>query len=156
VGLVINNQDASLDIPRNAESGLYLFEAINKKDIKRVVCVDLIERLKTHKGQLYYKPLEKRLDAQQIEKFDEFIRFCCNNMYYETRIINNSIYNYMFNVPINLGVNCGELVFLSLIRLGLLPIEMYKQAIKLHYLKYVSYLTKLENNKFCEISRIYI
>ena len=46
---------------------------------------------------------------------------------------------------INTGTNCGELVFISLIKLALIPESSSNERI-LHHLKYVANITQLQNN----------
>lgn len=132
----------------------YLFEAANTTNMnltndqnkRGLFLKPLIPRIKKYKGEVYFKPLAKQLDEYIIKDFKKFIDYCINNMYYEKKIFTRCV-QHMLGKKCNNGTNCGELTFLSLIKLNLIDLnEYYKDRI--HYLKYVSYIENLNNNKY--------
>jgi hypothetical protein len=134
----------------------YLFEAVNKPEFSGVRIDPLQRCLNNHKGSIFIKSLKNKIDDENVKDFSIFVDVCCKNMYYEKNIIGNALLNTLLSTPIDFNVNCGELCFISLIKLGLAPISWYKQNTKLHYLKYICYLTELQNNEYLQTCRIIV
>lgn len=107
----------------------------------------LKERVKKYKGFCYLKPLREPVSDIQIKEFDNFVKYALNNFYYDYNIVSSALKRWFGYERCGKNTDCGQLAFLSLIKLGLLPIESYDQRI-LHYLKYVCNLEKVENNEF--------
>jgi hypothetical protein len=131
-----------------------LFEAVNKPEFAGVRCIQLIPFLMNLRGTVHIKQLEKRIDPEIISQFSDFIDHCCETMAYEKRVLSRSIINGLTNTPIQSKLNCGELCFLSLIKLELLPINWYKDNIMFHYLKFVSYIKDVQSNRYLDMKRI--
>ena len=74
-------------------------------------------------------------------------------MKYDYNYINNITKKMLFNSVCNNKTNCGELVFLSLIKMGLIDYNLYNKKIY-HYLKWSCNITKLKEYKFNPIIEI--
>jgi hypothetical protein len=140
----------------------YLFEAWNPKhevmypkEIKHgMAFTDLENRIESYRGYIFYKPLKYPIDNFKNEIFYEFIYWAMNNMKYNTKVISNGLNKLLFNDCLRLGTNCGEIVYLSLIKLGLLNLDRFYENRK-HHLLWVSNLTKTDNDN-CYLPIIYI
>lgn len=108
-----------------------------------------VDRIKKYKGRCYLKQLDTPLDTHATADFKTFIDYCLNNFKYDTKVISSGLKKYFGYKKCDSETNCGDLVFLSLIKLGLLPIEEYDNP-RLHHLKYVAGLTKLNGNSYTE------
>ena len=133
----------SYNVPR-------LLEACNTKKFVGVSNRTIHDVINTYNGTLYFKQLIYPIDSSYEQEFEHFANFSCENFQYEKRIIYSTLMNYLTNTPIQRNLNCGELSFLSLIKLGLIDLSQYKNAIKLHYLKYITYITKVKDNEYSD------
>lgn len=114
----------------------------------------LADRIKKYKGTCYLKALSKPLSADVIYDFHKFINYTLNNFYYDYNVVSSSLKRCIQGIRCTKNTDCGQLVFLSLIKLGLLDMKEYDTN-KLHVLNYVAYLDKLENDyKFNELIQI--
>lgn len=104
----------------------------------------LEERMKKYKGMLCWKRLNKPLSVEDVDAFRDFITYCMDNMKYDMSVVTAGLKKYFGVKRCGLGTNCGDIVFLSLIKLGLLPIKEYETP-RLNHLKYVANLEKLQN-----------
>jgi hypothetical protein len=133
---------------------LYIFEAFNTRTshfhssrFRRGIALCKLEhRINTYPGYVYYKELKYELPIELQFSFIDFINYATHNMYYDSFVARSALKKILFNFPLTQGTNCGELAYLSLIKLGLLPIENFKKNNK-HHLKYISELTKLPRNQ---------
>ena len=132
----------------------YIFEAsITSKIITNggynfngIYCVPLIERLRRYTGRCIYKELAYSIDKNIGQDFGKFIDYCLTRMAYDPNIYYSAI-KRGFGRHINHKVNCGELVFLSLIQLKLLPnIEYYRNVF--HYLRWMCNIRHLHKNYY--------
>ncbi len=114
---------------------------------KGVYLTPLKERIAKYKGKCFLKELNKKLSDEQLYNFDKFIDFALNNMYYNHAVISSGAKKGFGLEKCNLGTNCSEIVFLSLISLNLLPIEYYDMKI-FHHLRLVCNLDKLQNDYY--------
>jgi len=133
---------------RDAQYNPMLFEAvfIKNSNSSGIVTTDLKTRLEKYLGFVAYKPLNSPLDPGVIEGFNTLIEYAKQNMYYNNKVFRNSVKKSM-GEPINCSINCGELVFISLIKLGLIPETEFKKRIY-HHLLYTAHIEKLQNNKY--------
>lgn len=131
-----------------------LFEAANTTDMKNcpdynkhgIMITDLKKRLEKYPGKLACKILNRPINKGIIRGMFEFIAYARKYMYYNKNIFYNSIKKKK-GEKINNATNCGELVALSLIKLGLLPEKILGEKIS-HHLLYVANLTELQNNYY--------
>jgi hypothetical protein len=127
----------------------YLFEAngIEHMPLKPhhnsngIFCTPLADRLKKYKGRCFWKRLNKEVSA---EGFSEFIDYCIDTMYYDTSVIMSGVSKGLGISRCSYGTNCGEIVFLSLIKLGLLKEDRYDVP-TFHYLRWLSNIEELDN-----------
>jgi hypothetical protein len=112
-----------------------------------IAFVDLRQRMNSYRGYCFYKQLEVPVDPDKVYGFREFIDFATKNMYYNPKVFSNSIGKIMFNDSLQLSTNCGEFVYLCLIKLGLLPITALESNQK-HHLAWIANLNKVEKNEY--------
>lgn len=133
----------------------YLFEAngVEKMALKDhhnkagIFLTPVKERIAKYKGRCFYKGLNKEIHPDVCKEFKQFIDYCLETMKYEKSIFKSSIKKWIGWERCNHNTNCGELIFLSLIKLGLIPYEMYDKP-TLHYLKWMCNIKKLENDYY--------
>lgn len=134
----------------------YLFEAWNPHhDIlypnevaHGMAFTDLEHRLLSYRGYVFYKPLEYEISQQTNEDFYKFIYWAMCHMKYNPRVISNGIKKLIFNDKLRTGTNCGEIVYLSLIKLGLLGLPRLYENRK-HHLRWLSNLEQTDTyNKY--------
>lgn len=137
-----------------------LFEAARTSKMKRcpeynikgIMVTDLYTRLSKYPALIAVKSLNTPIDYNTQLNFKTFINYAKNNMEYNDDVFSSGI-SKKLGYKINNKTNCGELVFLSLIKLELLDIKHYDNKI-LHHLLYMCNITKLNNNFYkepCEI-----
>ncbi len=110
---------------------------------KGIMFTSFKERLHRYLGYIVYKPLEKPVSKEHQENFPEFVEFCMKKMYYNYTPFRHSLSKLFLNEPCGYSTNCGEIVFLALIRLGLLDVSRYSTPM-MHYLRYVCAVTELD------------
>jgi hypothetical protein len=144
--------------PDDQEKVPYIFEAFNPKTMpfypkefsSGIALSSLEHRLNTYRGYCFYKELKSSIDIHVQQNFKYFIEYAQINMYYNTSIFNNSISKLLYNENLHNGTNCGELVYLSLIKLNLLPMDYLYDNTK-HHLLWLSKLGKIsQKNKYLE------
>lgn len=96
----------------------------------------VVDRIKKYKGRVCWKRLNHPITTSTASSFREFIDYCLNNMYYDMGVISAGFKKYFGFKRCGLGTNCGDIVFLSLIKLGLISIDEYDIP-RIHHLKYV-------------------
>ena len=104
----------------------------------------LHERISKYKGRCFLKTLNKPLDNNTINLYKEFISWAIKNMYYEYNVIRSVFKKLLGMERCHNGTNCAEIVFISLIRLGLIPASEFDNNI-MNHLQYVADIQKLEN-----------
>jgi hypothetical protein len=137
------------DIPN---SHPVIFEAAKTSQMKNcpeynkhgIMITDLKTRVEKYPGLIACKSLNVPVSAELTRGFKELMTYAKANMYYNEDIIYNAICKKR-GAPLNNGTNCGELVFISLIKLSLIPESSCNERI-LHHLKYVANITQLQNN----------
>ena len=146
IGIVYKNPDKS-------EPPL-LFEAARTTGIKNcpdynkhgIMITDLKTRLEKYPGMIACKFLNKPLRYEMIKGFYEFMQYSKKNMYYNDNVF-QSCFKKMSGDELNVSTNCGELVTLSLIKLGLIPINTLKKKIA-HHLLYMVNIIELQDNNY--------
>lgn len=128
----------------NRTDGMNLLEHQNHKGI---FVSPMLERLQKYKGYLYYRPINKKLTNIMVSEMEIFIKYCINNMYYDTNLLQSALRNKFGKKRCDHGTNCGEILFLTLIKMGLIPISQYDMP-KLHYLFNLSHNNLLLNNEY--------
>jgi len=135
----------------------YLFEAFNtsgmpfypSKFSNGIALTDLQQRLDTYRGYCFYKELAKPIDKKLIINFKDFIKYAIKNMWYNENVVDNFIKKIFFNERLKKGTNCGEIVYMSLIKLGLISQEhIYNN--RFHHLLWLSNVKEVKNNIYLE------
>ena len=116
--------------PHHSKSGVYL--------------TPLEDRVKKYKGRCFWKPLNNELPPAVIVDFKKFVQYAIANMHYEYNVIQDAIKKGLGIERCANATNCGQLIFLSLIKLGLLPYEYYDFSMFSH-LKWLTNLTNLQD-----------
>lgn len=112
-----------------------------------VFLTPLCDRIKKYKGRCFWKPLNRPLPDSTVDDFEDFIQYCISNLKYDYSVISGGFERWfgLARCGKGKGTDCGQITFLSLIKLGLLPVKEYDTP-RLHHLKYVCELSKLQNN----------
>ncbi len=148
IGVIYKPNIASLPMIFEAQypHGLELYEFENQTGI---YITDLKTRITRNKGRLYYKPLNNCVNDELNAKFQSFINYASQNMYYNDNVLWNGIKKGIFNERLYEGTNCGELTLLSLIKLGILnPTKYYTRT--LHHLYWMA------NIETCDDGFVYL
>lgn len=109
-----------------------------------IIVTDLYTRLSKYSGIIAIKCLNKTIEKNIQINFIDLINYSKKNMKYNDKIFLSGIRKKL-GCNINNDTNCGELIFLSLIKLGLIDISMYNKRL-LHHLLYIVNITKLNDN----------
>jgi hypothetical protein len=136
--------------PDDKSAEPYLFEANGIERVplkpyhnpKGIFLTKLADRIKKYKGMIYLKQLNKPLALSTISDFKNFINYCLENMEYNYAVGSSGIKKGLSLERCTRKTNCGEIMFLSLIKLGLIDIELYDTRI-FHHLNYVAKLQDL-------------
>jgi hypothetical protein len=148
IGIVFIDPDEPNSRPK-------IFEAFNtstmpffpRKCSKGIALSDLEHRLNSYRGYSFYKELVSPIDASIQRGFKEFISYALDNMYYNESVIVNGINKLLLNETLRNGTNCGELVYLSLIKLGVIPRDELFNNRK-HHLAWLAGIKHLANNGY--------
>lgn len=139
--------DPDTNVPHIFEAANPAEMALNPDQNSAGIFVSPVEsRIKTYKGIAYHKPLERVLGPDICREFKNFMDFCVKNMEYNANVISNGL-RKAAGEKIGTKVNCGELAFLSLIKLGLIPLEYYDKKCA-HHLRWMCKIVDLTNNKY--------
>jgi len=133
----------------------YLFEAngIEKTPLRKhhsksgIYFTPLEDRIKKYKGRCFLKSLNKELSTAAIDDFTKFIAYALKNMYYNYSVLKSGIKKGLGIEKCLHGTNCGEIVFLSLIVLGLLPVDVYDKCV-FHHLRWMYSIRDLSDGYF--------
>jgi hypothetical protein len=121
---------------------------------KGIFLTPLAERIKKYKGKCYWKPLSAYLDSDITIDFAKFINYCLEEFEYDYSVIKGGIERGVGVRRCDKKTDCGQITFLSLIKLGLLPIEEYDNNC-FHHLKYVCGVVNLLNDyKYLDLIQI--
>jgi len=118
-----------------------------------VFLTPLIDRIKKYKGRCFWKPLKDKLSDVVIADFKNFIDYSLEHLEYDYAVISGGLKRMLGLSRCTKGTDCGQIVFLSLIKLGLLDLEEYDEP-RLHHLKYVCNVKKLNNNKYLDLVEV--
>jgi hypothetical protein len=143
--------------PDDPEQIPYIFEAANPVGFtledhhnpKGIYAGSLENRIKKYKGYCFYKELRYPIKKNVCEDFEDFIEYCVENMEYDEKVFSSGTRKLVFNERLNNKTNCGELAFLSLIKLGLINIDEYEKN-TFHHLRWMCSITDLEDNNYYE------
>lgn len=128
--------------------------ALRDPETNGIFCNLLRPRLLKYKGKCFIKRLNNSVNEYYDHEFSKFIDFCKSNMYYDMSVHQTALNLGLGYSKIGINTNCGELAFLSLIRLGILDPKKYTHS-TFHYLKWISNLEKADNG-YCYIEPIEI
>jgi hypothetical protein len=119
-----------------------------------VFLTPLIDRIKKYKGRCFWKPLNRSVSPDVLDGFKEFVQFSLTNLEYDYSVITGGIKRMLGLSKCGLGTDCGQIVFLSLIKLGLINVAEYDVP-RLHHLRYVCNVTDLQNG-YCYLPLVEI
>ena len=118
-----------------------------------IYLTNLYDRIKNYPGTCYCRQFKNKIDQELIYGFNQFIDYAKKYLKYYHSIFYNGIKLYLGVRKCNRSTNCAELVFLSWIKLGLIPIDEYEKNI-CHILYYVCNKDKFINNELGEMKQI--
>jgi signal peptidase I len=131
----------------------YLFEANGIECMKLkdhhsksgIFLTPLKERMSKYKGRCFYKELNKSLSTEACTDFKLFINYCLDTMSYDLCVVQASLKKWLGLEQCGHKTNCGELTFMCLIKLGLLPHNYHDQR-ALNFLKWMCNIKKLSGS----------
>jgi O-antigen ligase len=116
---------------------------------------DLENRVNSYRGYIFYKPLAQAITPEQQERLLAFMNWAYANMHYNPRVIKNGAKKLLLNEQLHTGTNCGEIVYLALIAMGLLSESRIYENRK-HHLRWVCALELTDNgNKYLPMAYIW-
>jgi hypothetical protein len=142
----------------NQESPPYIFEAWNPTNEKfypsefnhGMAFSELRHRALSYRGYIFYKELQHRIPHYTNVQFYQFIYWAMGALKYNPSVVRNGIRKFIFNDDLRIGTNCGELVYMSLINIGLLNFTKLKENRK-HHLKWLCGLEHTDDgNRYLE------
>lgn len=153
VGIVWQDPDIPNAPPMLFEAA-YVGNERNCTDYNKngIIISDLYTRLSKYPGLIALKRLHNELQPDIIRGFASFMSYAKTNMYYNDRVIYNGMQKFI-GEKLNTNTNCGEITVLSLIKFGLISIDILKQNIA-HHLLYVVGLKTLQNNYYHDLVEI--
>lgn len=97
------------------------------------------ERIAKYKGRCWLKRLDSNfiICSKTLDCFNKFMKQCLTNAFYDTKVFKAGFNKFIGAKKCDWATNCGDLVFCSLIKLGIIPIEEY-DAGYWHHLLYVT------------------
>jgi len=130
----------------------YLFEANGVENMalkphhtnSGIFLTPLQDRVAKYKGRCFWKPLNKTLALETVLGFKEFIDYSLETMEYNTAVFRASFKKWLGVEQCGHKTNCGELTFMCLIKLDLIPYDWHDYR-TLQYLKWMSNIKKLNN-----------
>lgn len=135
VGIVYIENGIPMLFEANATEGKHLMPHHNKRGI---YLTPVETRVKKYKGRCFIKRLSQELTDEQIVNLKAFIDYSLENLAYEHSVVKSFFKKILRTELCDKNTNCGEITFLAMIVMGLLPIEQYDQYIA-HHLKFVCY-----------------
>ncbi len=118
-----------------------------------VFLTPLADRLKKYKGRCFLKSLAYSIDPILIKSFHQFIEFCLANFEYDYNVFSNGFKKALGIKRCDCKTDCGQIVFLCLIKLGLIDTSEYDIP-RLNHLTYVCNISELINNYYCDLVEI--
>jgi hypothetical protein len=104
----------------------------------------LADRAKKYKGRVFLKALNKDIPEETIRAYKDFIQYAIENMRYDRSVLSSGLRKGLGLEKCTLSTNCGEIAFLSIIKLRLIHLNKYDNSM-FHHLKWVCNIEKLEN-----------
>lgn len=146
VGIIYIDPDDPEKVPMLFEANGIEYMSLKSHHNKNGIFLSPVkERIEKYKGRVFIKSLNKHINDFYNNEFKDFILYCIKNMKYNEKIIQSAIKKWLNIEKCNKGTNCAEIVFLSLIKLGLLSIDEYDKTC-LHYLKWMTNIEELCNS----------
>jgi hypothetical protein len=139
IGMVIIINDTPVIFEAQGMEDHYLPRRNNKRGI--FLC-NLKDRIKRYRGYVYHRPLNKAICAEQVGYLMDFINYALENMWYTSSVYATAIKKYMGAAACQSNTDCGQLVFLALIKMGLIDINEYHIP-RLNHFEHMCGLTDL-------------
>ncbi len=140
----------------------YILEASGVKDLKwekprtkrGIYFMPLKRRVGGYLGWVFHKPISKPITADMRLKMINFVFYALKNMSYDYNPVGSCFRKKFTGEKCGNRTNCGELVFLSLINMGLLNSQLWNKAV-FHHLRWMTNIKKLNNGyKYLDICEI--
>lgn len=145
MGIVYIDPDDETNTPYLFEAnGIEYMPLKDHHNTNGIFISKLRDRIQKYKGRVFLKSLNKNLSVECRSEFKQFIDYSIENMSYDTSVIKSSLKKWSGLERCTQKTNCGELVFLSLLKMGLIPMSEYDTP-RLNHLKWVYNLSKLQN-----------
>ena len=145
IGIIIIDPTLTNNEPFIFEAACMNGKRNNKGINHNGICLSSLKnRIEKYQGYVYYKKLSKNITSDMHLKLINFIFYAYKNMSYNYNLIGSAFCKRFTKSKCNNKTNCAELIFLSLINMGLLDRKLWNQSI-FHYLKYMTNLKTLNS-----------
>jgi len=147
IGIVYVDTDTQIPMIFEA-NGIEKIPLLPHHNKNGVFYTELKSRIQKYKGRVFVKTLNKNVNLQLEYEFKNFINFALENMHYDYNVFSSWVNKFLGLSHCGNGTNCGELAFLSIIKLGILDEKKYYSAPKFHHVSDVSKLQLCDNGYF--------
>jgi hypothetical protein len=106
-----------------------------------IFCTKVEDRIKKYPGACFIKKLNVEIPDDVARDFANLIKYAEQHMEYRYDIVTSAVQK-LFGKPLDNYTNCGEIVYESLIKLGLLQLNQFDVP-RAHHLKFVNNLLRI-------------
>ncbi len=155
VGIIVVDNKVPMIFEANKNP---IFPYIEENTNGRGIHYSLLKnRIENYAGKVYLKKINREFDSQRRELLFDFIKFAMEKMHYSNSIISNGVLSYFGLRHCRFDTDCGQILFLLLIKLNLISFHNYYLP-KANYLYLLSKIKKLDDNYFysCGLIRLNI
>jgi len=110
-----------------------------------IILSDLRHRLQSYRGHAFVKQL--RHDLVDRDTLMQLISYAHDKMYYDVDVVRNLVDKLILGEPLHHGTNCGELAYLALIALGVLP-KKYMRDNRRYHLRWLATTDIIEGTAY--------
>lgn len=132
-GIVVMDNDVPMLFEANGIENMTLLDHHPKNGI---FYSELIPRLQKYKGKTFVRPCLVDIEPSREEALKEFIHYAKQTFYYDIKVFMNGLKKYLGLKRCDHATDCGQITFLSMLCLGILPLEEYNKPIA-HHLRYI-------------------
>lgn len=143
IGIVVVVNDIPMLFEANGIERVPLKSHHNKNGI---FLTPVADRIKKYKGRAFLKQLSTSIDPEIISGFFDFIHLALKEFKYDYNVISAGFRKLFGMEKCGKNTDCGQIVFLSLIKLGLIE-ESEWSVSRLHHLKFVCAVEKLTESR---------
>lgn len=111
-----------------------------------IFCTRLAQRVHKYPGACYVKKVNVEIPPETCAEFEKFIAYAHKHMQYREEVVRSAI-EKLFGKLLDHDTNCGEMAYLSLIKLGILNIDQFDIP-RAHHLRFINNCTDLYSDVY--------